>query len=106
YSDKKTSVTTIEKTHVEIISPANNKILSPYEIEEIINKEFISGSEEINIGKIEKTLNSNPYIKKAEIYTSVDGGIKAHIKLREPIARIYEKSGTSYYIDESGHPFP
>lgn len=106
YSDKKTSVTSIEKTHVEIISPAINKILTPYEIEEIINKEFISGSNEINIGNIEKALNANPYIKKAEIYASVDGGIKAQIKLREPIARVYEKSGSSYYIDESGHPFP
>lgn len=106
YSDKKTSVATIEKTQVEIISPAINKLLTPFEIEKIINTEFLSSQNEVNIAEIENTLKANPYIKKAEIYASIDGGIKAKIQLREPIARVYEKSGSTYYIDENGNPFP
>lgn len=106
YSDKKQQQVETQYIQVEILAPARDRILHREEISEMIRTEKERAGADVSIGLLEQKLNENPYIRKAEVYASVDGGIKASVYLREPVARVYEKSGSSYYIDEKGHPFP
>ncbi len=106
YSDRKQEQVEIQHVEVDIRFPQYNRILSREEIADIIRAEKERLGDKISIGQLEKKLNENAYIRKAEVYASVNGGIKANVQLREPVARIYEKGGSSYYIDEKGHPFP
>lgn len=106
YSDRKQEHLEAQHIEVEITHPRYDPILSKNEISEIIRQEKDRLGDKATIGLLEKKLKENPYIRKAEAYASVNGGLKARVQLREPIARIYEKSGSSYYIDEKGNPFP
>ena len=54
---------------------------------------------------MEKRLDSEPMIDKAEVYATVDGKLIAIIKQKEPIARVYE-GGRSYYLDYKGGEMP
>ena len=58
----------------------------------------------IDLNRLETALNSNPMIKKAEVYMSVNGVLSANIEQRRPIARVH--ANTSYYVDDQGVYMP
>lgn len=54
----------------------------------------------IDLNELELALNSNPMIKKAEVFMSVNGELSAEIEQKRPIARV--NTNASYYIDDQG----
>jgi cell division protein FtsQ len=60
---------------------------------------------DINLNKLEKSMNKNPMIEKSEVYVSIDGVLNAVVKQKTPIARIFDSSG-SYYTDYLGNRMP
>jgi cell division protein FtsQ len=54
---------------------------------------------EIKIGEIERSLESNPYVKTAEAYTDVGGNVVVELQLRKPLARVMYEDGTGFYLD-------
>lgn len=60
---------------------------------------------ELDWFKIEKDLNANEMIHKAQIYLTIDGYVKVKIDQKEPIARIFDKKDF-YYLDLNGGIMP
>ncbi|GAA3578629.1 cell division protein FtsQ [Snuella lapsa] len=60
--------------------------------------------ETLALNKLENALNSNPMIKTAEVYVTVNGTLNADIEQRNPIARV--STNASYYIDDEGFFMP
>ena len=60
--------------------------------------------ETLDLKLIESALNSNPMIKTAEVYLTVNGILKADVDQKRPIARV--RTNASYYIDEDGFYMP
>ena len=58
----------------------------------------------IDLNDLEDALNSNPMIKKAEVFMSVNGKLSAEIEQKRPIARVH--TNASYYIDDEGSYMP
>ena len=58
----------------------------------------------IDLNALEAALNSNPMIKKAQVFMSVDGLITASVEQKKPIARV--STNASYYIDDQGSYMP
>ena len=61
--------------------------------------------DKLDLNSVEKSLDKNPMIDKAEVYATVDGKLKAMISQRKPVARIFEGKN-SYYIDYRGSEMP
>lgn len=61
--------------------------------------------DKLDLNSVEKSLNENPMIEKAEVYATVDGKLKAVVTQKTPVARIYEGVKT-YYIDRNGEEMP
>ena len=59
----------------------------------------------VDLSKIEKSINSNPMIERSEVFVSIDGVLKAVVKQKTPIGRIF-KGSKSYYIDYKGGIMP
>jgi cell division protein FtsQ len=72
----------------------------------IQNQESVTNKpkDSIDLNGLESALNSNPMIKQAQVFMSVDGLITAEIEQKKPIARV--STNASYYIDESGSFMP
>ncbi|SDH00635.1 cell division protein FtsQ/DivIB [Winogradskyella thalassocola] len=72
----------------------------------IVNQEPVSEQpkEIIDLNKLESALKSNPMIKQAEVFMSVNGALSAEIEQKKPIARVNTK--VSYYIDDEGGIMP
>ena len=58
----------------------------------------------IDLNELETALNSNPMIKQAEVFMSVNGALSAEIEQKRPIARV--NTNASYYIDDEGGFMP
>ncbi|GAA4244392.1 cell division protein FtsQ/DivIB [Winogradskyella damuponensis] len=72
----------------------------------IVNQEPVSKQpkEIIDLNKLESALKSNPMIKQAEVFMSVNGALSAEIEQKRPIARVH--TNASYYIDDEGGYMP
>lgn len=60
----------------------------------------------INMNLLETLIDNNPYILRAEVFSTIDGGINIDIRQREPVLRIINKENQSYYIDVNGTFMP
>ncbi len=61
---------------------------------------------EINSVKIENDINEIDYIENADVYTTLTGLMKIKVSQRNPIVRVMNKYGQSYYIGEKGNLIP
>jgi len=60
----------------------------------------------INISLLEKIIDSNPFVLKAQVFSTVDGKLVVEVKQRTPIVRVINTFNESFYIDEMGILMP
>jgi len=76
----------------------------------LLNKRNIDLSsttlEKLDLRKIEKIAETNPWVAEAEVYLDNQNKLHIDITQRSPIARVFEKSGISFYLDSSKHEMP
>lgn len=65
-----------------------------------------SPTAEVDVTRIEQRLRSIPCVAKAEVYHTMDGTLHVKVKQREPIVRVFNSDGDSYYIDREGWTMP
>ncbi|MCK5401657.1 MAG: hypothetical protein KAJ28_08480 [Flavobacteriaceae bacterium] len=72
----------------------------------IQNKQKVKNvpKEILDLNSLELALNSNPMIKTAQVYLTVNGEVRADVIQRKPIARV--STNAFYYIDEEGFFMP
>ena len=61
--------------------------------------------DELALNKLENALNSNATIEKSDVFVSVDGVLKAVVKQKTPIARVFDGS-SSFYVGYEGTRMP
>lgn len=57
----------------------------------------------IRLSALEKNLEANQWIRNAELYFDRENVLHISVEEREPIARVFNTAGQSYYMDSSGH---
>jgi cell division protein FtsQ len=62
--------------------------------------------DDIDLQGIEDKIRNIKYIKRAEVYTTVEGELVVDIYQRKPELRIIDRSGQGYYIDREGYVIP
>lgn len=101
---------TVKCTDIKILIPGADNFIEREEIDAILKEDqgVLLGRnlENINIHKIEKKLQSNPYIGFAKVYVDMDGVLHIEVKQRQPILRILNQNGQDFYIDNDGLKMP
>ncbi|MDY0315865.1 MAG: hypothetical protein RBR32_12390 [Bacteroidales bacterium] len=71
------------------------------------NKIFLDSVNIANLdfNKIEEFLENIPYVKNAEVYNNLDGGINIELIQRNPVMRVITEQ-VNLYIDEDCNPMP
>ncbi|MFY0714519.1 hypothetical protein J1D01_12640 [Seonamhaeicola sp. NFXS20] len=107
FSSYKNNTRKVSKPNIEFIGENN-----PYITSENVSKLLIQNykgfknesKETLDLNVLENALKSNPLIKSAEVYMSVNGMLNAKIEQKTPIARV--STSESYYIDDEGSYMP
>jgi cell division protein FtsQ len=61
---------------------------------------------DINTNAIEEAILTNQLIRKADVFVTNNGSIKASVHERRPVLRVISNTGENYYIDEDGNKMP
>lgn len=91
---------------INITDETGNYFIEPSDIREMLNVRGrkIKGSPmgDINMGMLENIVYSNPYVSKAEVYSSIDGYVTIDIWQRDPVMRIINNDNEHFYVDADG----
>lgn len=60
----------------------------------------------VHTNKIERKIDSNPYIKFADVFFDIQGNLFVNVKEKIPVIRITNYYGKSCYVDKEGNFFP
>jgi cell division protein FtsQ len=105
--------TTIPCTAVDIrfSDPKGERYISRATISGLLDRSGVEGLKgrsvaEMDLLAMEKRLESDPWIRNAELF--IDGKHVLHVTIfaQEPVARLFTTSGDSFYIDSSLHRIP
>lgn len=94
-------------TPVKFVNPEQ-----PLITEQTVNKLLIQNKgsfkniqkESLDLNRLEAVLNANAYVRKANVYVSVNGDVGVEIMQKTPLARV--QNASSFYIDEEGKKMP
>ena len=59
-----------------------------------------------NSGYIESEIESNPYVKKAQVYSTLEGALNVEVEQRKPLFRVFKQQSKGFYVDEEGMKMP
>jgi len=108
FSAKRNSERKIKKT--EVIFVGNEDLFITHET---VNKLLIEKNQSVqklqkvtvDLNKLENSLDHYSLIEKSEVFISIDGVLKAFVKQKSPIARVFNENG-SFYFDYQGNKMP
>ncbi len=107
FSDQRSKMKKVENIQIEF---TENQSL--YISEGMVNKLLIQNygsltnvpKEKLDLNTIEKLIEANKMVKKAEVFLNVDGKLTANIVQRQPIGRI--EGNSKFYLDDEGKRMP
>ncbi len=91
---------------IKIADQTGHYFIEPADILQVLNTKGgkIKGSamKDINTGLLEKIVYSNPFIGKAEVYSTIDGYVNIDVWQRNPVLRIVNYDNEHFYVDDQG----
>lgn len=88
--------------NIEIKGAEKHMFIDEVDVKEIVNaKGNVIGKPiyTLSLRYMEAAVERNNWVKNAEMYVDNNQVLQIHIEERQPIARIFETTGNSYYID-------
>ena len=61
---------------------------------------------DVDVEAIEREIKRQPYVARAEVFLTMEGVVEIQVLQRQPILRIFNLSGESYYLDGLGSLLP
>jgi cell division protein FtsQ len=107
FSNQRNEARIVGKTHIKFLGE-NKLFITDANVSKLLIQNQRPLAEQpkeiIDLNTLETALKSNPMIKKAEVFMSVNAELSAEIEQKRPIARV--NTNASYYIDDEGSYMP
>jgi cell division protein FtsQ len=95
-----------KKPNIYIKVDGENAFLTENELyTRLVRKGFVYPNQKlknVKIKEIEKDIKNMSEIRKVKVYKSIGGEWNIDVELRKPIARIFNKFGETFYLDDLG----
>lgn len=96
----------MEKPEILIEASDENAFLTKDELYDRLKREGLvfpgQKFKDLNLRLIEKNISKMSEVQATKAYVNIGGTWNVDVKIRKPIARIYNKFGENYYLDELG----
>jgi cell division protein FtsQ len=93
---------------VNFLRRGEGELVKESEVRDLISNYCESSSEGggLQVSELENRLELLPAVKNAEVYRKINGELFVEVEQRIPVCRIFDQSGSDYYLDEGGEIFP
>lgn len=96
----------LQEPHVKIRVKGENAFLNEDEVKMKLSRKglLLPGMkvEDLDVEAMEAYLRSISHVKSVNIFQRFNGDWSIELELREPIVRVFNKYGETYYLDEDG----
>jgi cell division protein FtsQ len=96
----------MEFPEIILETPMENVFLSSQDIKDRLKNKGVAFEQikraDLNAGLIEKIILEMPEIEEAKVFSRLDGRWTIQGRIRKPVARVFNRSGESFYIDDKG----
>jgi cell division protein FtsQ len=95
--------------NIEINEDVPHEFINEQEVRELISKKGSPAGKplaSINTSLLEKIILSNPFVRRAEVYSTVDGELNVKVWQRDPVLRVINMHDEQFYIDKDGEFMP
>jgi len=110
FSDHAQEMQQCQGLRIKIADQTGHYFIEPRDVVEVLNSKAVkvkgSHMKDINTGLLEKIVYSNPFIGKAEVYSTIDGFVNIDVWQRNPVIRIVNHENEHFYIDDQGEFMP
>jgi len=110
FSARESDKVPCSKINISVDNNSGNFFVTNEDVREMIlsKGDSLIGSPitSIPIAVYEHHIATNPSVKRAEVYTKHNGVFAVKIYQREPILRVFNSDGESYYLDKEGSIMP
>ena len=91
--------------------PSGDKLISDRDVRQALLTAFgadLENSELANleVERMERVLESDPFVKNADVYIDQNNQLHINIDQREPLVRVLDNNGNNYYLDAAGKKMP
>ena len=112
FVQKQENETLCSKVNISVLRDPlhENFFVEEDDIRELIAKQFgqIENTplKNIDVNHLERLMYANSWVARADVYMSIDGVVDIEIEQRQPLLRVINSSGESYYMDSHGKLMP
>lgn len=111
FAEKAHKEAEVQSIEVQISSPNDHQFVKEADVLNVLRQEAKAPLEgrtlhHIRLDSLEKGLKANAFIKGAEVFSGLNGMLKIKIEQRNPVLRVINQSGKSFYIDQAGRKMP
>lgn len=99
-----------ENMTIAVVNTEENNFIDETDVKDFFTerKDSILNAQlkNINVNDLEKALNSHPSIENADIAVDINGDVSINVTQRNPLVRVINMDGESYYIDDKSKLMP
>lgn len=110
FAGRQKKIVTCKKISVRIDESADGQFVTRADILDLLNstsrQPLGKPVADINTAVLENLMNSNPYVERAEVYSTIDGTLAVEVWQRKPILRIINSQDEHFYMDNQGNYMP
>lgn len=92
--------------HLNFIRKGEGTLVTEDEVRVLVDAHCNGNASGLSTAELEKAVEEMESVKNAEVYRRINGDVNIEIEQRVPVCRIHDLSGSQYYLDEDGEPFP
>ncbi len=110
-SQKRESVIEDIKVHVEML-PDSSRLITDKDVVTTLTRSIGRNLIGMPIGELdlermeERVLEKDPFISNADVYLDARNNLNIDIQQREPLIRLIDANGKTYYMDQDGKHMP
>lgn len=61
---------------------------------------------DLDLSLMERRIEQDPWVRNAELFIDANGGLQVMVEEQQPVARVFNRDGASFYIDEAMRRIP
>lgn len=101
----------VEELMVEVMDEDGNYFTDDLEVIDLMtnqNEEHVLGVQlkEVKPKELEQRVESNPFVRDAQVYSDLKGNLQVKVEQSKPIARVFTNGQGDRYIDTDGRILP
>jgi cell division protein FtsQ len=110
FSSEKRGQQSFSELQISINKPSQSRFVTKENIENMFSNLGYGlenqNIDDIDIRQLEVLLSNKPSISQANVHKTISGKVVIQVTEREPIIRIYNRFGESFYLDRKGGLMP